>query len=122
MDTVLACLIGLLVLIVILAFSPNFITRPISNVVGRLRGLPAKDPMDWTLTSSSSEWNTGEYCINCKGWTNHADRMSGICHQCGSKKGVRHWRSARKIWDGRQWCVQFKYGDGANEYTIESWS
>lgn len=118
MEYVLLFLLGLAVLCTVTIFSPSFITRPISNVVGRLRGLKEHDPMDWRETSSSKSWNTGTYCSNCKDWTEHQDRMAGICHSCGSRKGVRNYRSSRQIWDGRQWIMQHKYSDGPDGYEI----
>ena len=74
--------------------------------------------MDWRVGRGSGQWNTGTYCTNCKGWTGHNDIMSGICHHCGSNKGVKHWRSARYIWNGRNWSVQFKYGDGPSDFKV----
>ncbi len=84
-----------------------------------LRGKPAHDPMDWRQTKTSGPWNTDTYCENCKGWTKHEDIMSGICHNCGSRKGVRNYRSARWIWDGTRIRVQFKYSDDRNGYEIK---
>jgi hypothetical protein len=113
-------LFSLMALVITIATGPNFITRPIANFIGRLRGLPEHDPMDWRTTSSSGSWNTGTYCANCKSWTGHNDIMSRICGECGSSKGVRNYRSSRKIWNGRKWVVQHKYNDGANGFTVSS--
>jgi hypothetical protein len=120
MGYVISIFLALLVVCGIMALSPNFITRPIANFTGRLRGLPEHDPMDWRQTRTSGPWNTGTYCSNCKGWTEHKDLMAGICHSCGSRKGVRSYRSSRKIWNGRQWVVQHKYSDGPDGYEIVS--
>jgi uncharacterized paraquat-inducible protein A len=84
-----------------------------------LRGLPAHDPMNWRQSKTSGPWNTDTFCENCKCWTEHKDIMSGICHNCGSRKGVRNYRSARWIWDGTRIRVQFKYNDSANGYEIK---
>jgi uncharacterized paraquat-inducible protein A len=84
-----------------------------------LRGKPAHDPMDWRQTKTSGPWNTSTYCQNCEGWTGHNDIMSGICHRCGSSKGVTRYRSARWIWDGTKIRTQFKYNDDTNGYKIK---
>ena len=94
--------------------------RPFSTLLHRLLRTPAHDPMDWRKGPGSGHWNTDTYCSNCKGWTGHSDRMAGICHHCGSRKGVDNYRSARYIWGGRYWSVQYKYGDGPGDYDIVS--
>lgn len=119
MGLIVGVLITLLVICVIMLLSPNFITVFVSNVWGRIRRLKAHDPMDWRKTASSTSWNTGQYCSNCKEWADHESRMSDICSHCGSKKGLTRWRSARLIWDGAEWVVQFKYGDGPDDYEIK---
>lgn len=82
--------------------------------------VPAKDPMDWRHTpTNSSAWYTDTYCPQCKAWTAHRDRMAKICHACGAHGDMRQYRSSRRIWDGTQWLVQHKYGNGPADYTLQ---
>jgi hypothetical protein len=98
----------------------NFIRRLLSPVLPTVVAplSPPHDPMDWRRSATSKAWHTDTYCSNCKSWTDHSDRMSGICHNCGSKKGVRNYRSSREIWNGTKWVIQHKYGDGPTDYDI----
>jgi acetyl-CoA carboxylase beta subunit len=81
--------------------------------------LPAKDPMDWTLTPSSKEWHTDQYCPNCKHFTGHRERMADICNNCGHHGDMGNYRSWREIWDGSKWRVQFKYGNKPEDQVIK---
>lgn len=80
--------------------------------------LPPKDPMDWKLTNNSKPWQTGTYCPQCKGFTEHADIVSDICHHCGSFGDMSRRRSYRQIWDGSRWIYQIKYGNTDKDYVI----
>jgi len=84
--------------------------------------LPAKDPMDWTLTESSKPWNTESYCPLCKASTTINEVITNICNTCGGHTSpfqmLNLHRSIRKIWDGEKWVVQRKYGNGEKDYTI----
>lgn len=80
--------------------------------------LPAKDPMDWTLTASSGEWNTDQYCPQCKHSTTHREKMADICNHCGHLGGMMRYRSYRKIWNGEKWVCQMKYGNGPKDYEL----
>lgn len=81
--------------------------------------LPAKDPMDWRLTKNSTEWETDQYCENCKKRTAHREKMSDICNGCGHFGNMERYRSSRKIWNGEKWVIQRKYSNGPKGYTIE---
>lgn len=78
-----------------------------------------KDPMDWTLTPSSKEWHTDQYCPQCKEPTSHRERMADICNNCGHHGDMRSYRSYREIWNGKKWVWQVKYGNGTNGYEIK---
>lgn len=80
---------------------------------------PVKDPMDWSLTKSSTNWITDQYCPQCKSTTGHEDRMSNICHNCGFMGNMRNYRSYRKIWNGSKWVRQFKYSNLDKDYILE---
>lgn len=76
--------------------------------------LPAKDPLDWSLTASSTGWTTDTYCPQCHKTTCHAEKMSDICNGCGFLShscGLMKHRSYRQIWDGEKWVWQYKYGN-----------
>jgi hypothetical protein len=77
--------------------------------------LPAKDPLDFTLTPSSTRWYTHHYCELCKAWTDHDEWMSQICNSCGGHGDMRGYRSSRKIWNGERWVQQFRYHNGSIE-------
>lgn len=83
--------------------------------------LPPKDPMDWSLTPSSTDWNVESYCPNCESKTKHEDLMSSICSACGyfDQYLIFKKRVTRKIWNGTKWVVQRKYGNGPKDYTLE---
>ena len=74
--------------------------------------------MDWRSGGGAGDWRTDTYCSNCMAWTEHRDRMAGICHTCGSRKGVRQYRASRYLWNGRNWVIQHKYGDGPLDYEL----
>lgn len=78
--------------------------------------LPIKDPSDYTLTPSSTEWDTHTYCPYCKKETHHYERMSDICNGCGAvgafAGAMMTYRAARKIWNGDRWQQQFRYKSG----------
>ena len=84
--------------------------------------LPVKDPMDWTLTESSTPWIANTYCRSCTSQTYHRERMAGICNQCGGFMNFADtsWRASRQIWNGDSWVWQHKYGDGPENYTINT--
>lgn len=75
---------------------------------------PPKDPRDFTLTESSTQWETGSYCRHCSAWTGHRERMSRICNSCGvhDERLLFDERSARSIWTGERWVTQCRYRDG----------
>lgn len=122
MDYVLSLIFGAIVVVVVLelvnVIFDNVVHETIAAMWLRQQKAPPHDPMDWRKSKTSGSWHTGQYCVNCKGWTNHDDRMSGICSHCGSKKGVRAWRSVRAIWNGKKWIAQYKYDDGLNDYEL----
>ena len=80
--------------------------------------LPAKDPNDFTLSESSTEFNVERFCPKCLSVTNHKEQMSNICFSCGSDFGTGidlliSNRCTRKIYNGKAWVVQRKYEDGS---------
>ena len=83
--------------------------------------LEAKDPMDWKLTRSSTQWEMDAWCPHCKSTLIHEEMMANICNNCGNHfRGLRwhNQRSYRKIWNGKKWVWQFKYSNGPNGYEI----
>ena len=83
-----------------------------------VNSMPIKDPMDWRLTENSKEWHTTTYCSFCRHTTEHLEIMSNICNSCGSHGRMNEYRSGREIWNGRQWVLQRKYGNGPKDYEI----
>ncbi len=88
---------------------PNVIEEP----------LVAKDPMDWTLTKNSREWQSESYCPNCKKTTEHHEIMTDICNGCGFFGYMTKRRAYRAIYNGTKWVTQFKYGNGPTEFEIK---
>lgn len=94
----------------------------------RLTGLPSldaipflsdKDPDDWTLTASSTQWLTETFCPRCKKPTCHEEKMAKICNGCGYEMGHGEaWRlrTYRKIILNGKWVYQYKCSN--DEYTI----
>lgn len=79
--------------------------------------LPVKDPKDYTLTESSTEWSSGKYCPRCKDWIGHLEFMASICNSCGGTFNilqVKH-KSVRKIWNGSKWVRQYRYPNDSIE-------
>ena len=77
----------------------------------RFKVLPAKDPNDFTLTESSTNWKSAELCPVCCKYSSHEERMADLCNGCGnfirwSRTMFVNWR---KIYDGHKWVYQFKY-------------
>ena len=87
--------------------------------VSRPRGheIP-KNPMDWSLTSTSTKWSYESFCAFCKTTSSHEEFMSDMCDDCGCHGNMMSKRSFRKIWNGKEWVLQRKYGNGASDYTI----
>jgi len=81
--------------------------------------LKAKDPMDWTLTEESTEWQAERYCSICFKHIGHYEVMSNICNGCGSYSHIYSRRAKRKIFNGLKWVWQYKYGNSESEYSIE---
>lgn len=78
----------------------------------RLITLPNKDPNDFTLTSNSIEWETEQFCPNCKASTDTDERFAGVCNNCGKIHTKPFWspyRSYRKIIKGSKWVYQYKF-------------
>lgn len=95
------------------------IIRWLFGIAPKSKGLrPAKDPLDWTKTESSTHWSTDRYCPQCKGTAIHDDIMAGVCHRCGFLGSLFEFRSYRKIWDGKEWVTQARYKQYSNEYVI----
>jgi len=75
---------------------------------------PIKDPLDFSLTESSTQWQREDYCPRCKATLRHEERMAQICNSCGGR-----WKSYtdpqtrvyRQIWNGERWVYQCKYSD-----------
>lgn len=83
--------------------------------------LSVKDPMDWSLTESSTAWLTTHYCPVCFSQIFHREIMSRICNKCGSKRDLLYCtRASRQIWNGENWVWQHKYGDSPSDYTINN--
>jgi len=82
--------------------------------------MPPKDPMDWSLTPNSTQWEIDSYCPQCKSRTGYSERMCGICNSCGYSFVylALSYRSYRKIWNGKKWVWQYKYGNGCSNYDI----
>jgi hypothetical protein len=80
--------------------------------------LPPKDPSDFTTTLSSTCWIVEQTCLQCKHWIPYDEQMSGVCKSCGCLGYMREIRSYRKIWDGKKWLRQFRYGNGPTDFTI----
>lgn len=80
---------------------------------------PAHDPNDLRKTKTSTEFHTNQYCQYCGNGTSHGDRMSDICHNCGSSGDMRNYRSWRKIWNGKKWVYQFRYNN--KNYVYENY-
>lgn len=83
--------------------------------------MPAKDPMDFTLTSNSRGWKTDlECCPYCRKNLNRDEWYAKICNGCGSS-----WvwftdvlsRAKRQIWNGEKWVWQYRYSR-SNEIEI----
>lgn len=72
--------------------------------------LPAKDPNDFTLTKSSTQWGYDHHCSACLSSIGHREFMADVCNSCGSF-GTRQYfgRSFRQIWDGEKWIWQYRY-------------
>jgi hypothetical protein len=83
----------------------------------KISKLENKDPADFTLTKSSTNWITdSHYCSNCKHSTSHREFMSGVCNSCGEfNTQVLYGRSYRKIYIDDKWKYQFKYHNGSIE-------
>jgi hypothetical protein len=84
--------------------------------------LSPKDPLDWSLTASSTAWATDEYCPQCHATIGHSEIMANICNTCGHHGGLginslafQKMRSFRRIWDGDKWVWQYKYGNTLRE-------
>jgi hypothetical protein len=97
---------------------PKFLILATKEAVAEETLMPAKDPMDWTLTKNSSEWTTDRYCPRCKNSTTHRERMADICNNCGFFGNMTKYRSYRKIWNGEKWVWQYKYRNGPKDYEI----
>lgn len=83
--------------------------------------LPAKDPSDYALTPSSTEWELQYCCRYCREPTNSRQHLSRICSSCGH---VGTWMSemmlnrlTRRIWDGSKWLYQTKF-ENDKTYTL----
>ncbi len=75
--------------------------------------LENKDPNDFTLTKSSTQWQTDTYCTKCKHSTSHSEYMAGVCNNCGEfETQYLYGRSYRKIYIDGKWVTQFKYRGG----------
>ncbi len=96
------------------------------NWVNKLLGskpinpMEPKDPMDWKLTKNSKPWKVENYCPNCKATVYHDEQMAYICNTCGghNRKLILLRRSFRKIWNGKKWITQYKYGNTENDYEL----
>lgn len=99
-------------------FINPFLNRWFSRKV--FETLPAKDPMDWSLTPSSTEWQGEYYCPTCKVQTSHSEVMTDICNSCGSFDATLIFskRVYRKIWNGTEWKYQYKYNNSSTGFTI----
>jgi len=74
--------------------------------------LPAKDPLDFTLTKSSTQWLTEDACPHCKAMIEHRECMAHICNSCGGRWNWEPLRRVyRQIWSGERWVYQCKYSD-----------
>jgi hypothetical protein len=82
--------------------------------------LPPKDPLDGTLTPSSTKWKKEHYCMSCKLTTNDKEVTSGICGSCGHMDNlmILRERAVRKIWNGEKWVGQRKYSNNPEQYQI----
>lgn len=84
--------------------------------------LPEKDPLDFSLTSSSTEWKLDQHhCKECKASVGHEEYMSDVCNTCGSFKCMDLMgRIYRKIFIDGKWKYQIKYRNGDMEI-IDKW-
>jgi hypothetical protein len=75
--------------------------------------LPIKDPEDYVLTESSTNWETENFCPECKSKTGHKEGQADVCNSCGVLyKGcvlILSTRSWRKIYNGSIWITQYRY-------------
>ena len=77
-----------------------------------------KDPMDFTLTESSTCWQSEYYCPQCKKKVCHSEIMADICNSCGYFGWLLVSRVKRKIYNGEKWVWQYKYGNNKRDYEI----
>lgn len=80
--------------------------------------LPPKDPEDWTLTPSSTQWRRNDYCPKCKNTVGHHEFMSKICNSCGTSTSMGQ-RASRTLWNANNWVTQHKYPDGSSTAGLE---
>jgi hypothetical protein len=75
--------------------------------------LPDKDPNDFRLTNNSTNWETEDYCPQCKATIGHREYMSDVCNTCGTvfdRYGIiGRRRSYRQIVQNGRWVIQYKY-------------
>ena len=77
--------------------------------------LEIKDPLDFTLTKSSTAWDTEDYCHKCFSGLCHEEFMSDICNSCGQFNDLSFSRfkkrTFRKIYTPNGWVTQRRYSD-----------
>ena len=76
------------------------------------KNLAVKEPTDYTLTPSSTQWETEHFCKSCNASVSSKEWFARICNSCGTyDMGLYAWvRAYRKIWNGEKWIWQYKYG------------
>lgn len=85
-----------------------------------IKPIAAKDPMDWSLTWGSTTWGRERYCPICKSKVEIEECLARMCNSCGGFSWMED-RTFRKIWDGKKWVVQRKYGNIKDDYTLDKY-
>lgn len=71
-----------------------------------------QDPEDLKDGPTATIWESNQYCPICAKEPTHKEQMSNICLGCGSQTNLLNasFRSYRKIFNGKKWIYQIRYG------------